>query len=199
MKELRLPKRTEDLRIKHFKALSNPNYTDTPTIREVCDFMAEFTGEHYNDVLTWDIPHMIDAYVHVKELYSDIRINKPQQVITIGGMEYELINPHKVGAGWHMDFAKGDINTDPIWMACLFYYPKGVRYGTTDDNKNLLYPIAERRNAVEREMDLQTFLEASAFFLQKIERSMRGSMEKRKATEKTVKIIQSLRGRKPLI
>lgn len=195
---LLIPKTTEDLRIKHFKALSNPTYTDTPTIRELCEFMSEFTGEHYNDVLTWDIPDMVKAYQHVKELYADIRINKPPQTISFGSQEYELVNPHKVGAGWHMDFAKGDITTDPVWMACLFYYPKGVKYGTTDENKNLLYPIAERRNTIEREMSLQTFLESSAFFLTKIERSMRGSMEKRKATEKTVKIIQSLRGRKQL-
>lgn len=199
MKELRLPKRTEDLRIKHFKALSNPEYTDTPTIREVCEFMAEFTGEHYNDVLTWDVPHMIEAYVHIKELYNDIRINKPPQTLIFGGIEYELVNPHKVGAGWHMDFAKGDIQVDPVWMACLFYYPKGVRYGTTDENKNLLYPIADRRNIIERDMELQTFLEASAFFLTKIERSMRDSTVKRKATEKIVKVMERLRGKKQLI
>lgn len=193
-----IPKYTKDLRIKHFKALSNPIYSDELTIRELCEFMAEFTGEHYNDVLTWDIPEMTKAFHHVKEIFADIRINKPPQVIWLGGQEYELVNPHKVGAGWHMDFEKGDIEKDPVWIACLFYYPKGVKYGTTDENKNLLYPIADRYNTIEREMELQTFLEASAFFLSKIERSMRDSMERRKATEKIVKALQSLRGKKQL-
>lgn len=194
--KLIIPKTTEDLRIKHFKVLSNPDYEGDLSILEICAFMSEFTSEHLNDVLTWDIKDMIKAYIHIKELYSEIRINKPSQIIDLGGQQYELINPHKVGAGWHIDFSKGDISKDPVWMACLFYYPKGVVYGQTDENKNLLYPIAERYKTVEREMPLQTFLEASSFFLLKIERLMRHSTEARKTTEKIVKVVQRMRGKK---
>lgn len=194
--KLIIPKTTEDLRIKHFKVLSNPEFEGDLSILEICAFMSEFTGEHLNDVLTWDIKDMIKAYIHIKELYSEIRINKPAQIINLGGQEYELINPHKVGSGWHIDFSKGDISKDPVWMACLFYYPKGVVYGQTDENKNLLYPIAERYKTVEREMPLQTFLEASSFFLLKIERLMRHSTEARKTTEKIVKVVQRMRGKK---
>tara|TARA_R110000868_G_scaffold279203_1_gene539281 strand:- start:28353 stop:28952 length:600 start_codon:yes stop_codon:yes gene_type:complete len=191
--KLIIPKRTEDLRIKHFKVLLNTDYEGDITIVEVCKFMAEFTGEHLNDVLSWDANDMLKAYQHIKELYADIRINKPPQTIMIGGMEYDLINPHKVGSGWHIDFSKGDIHKDPVWMACLFYYPKGVVYGQTDENKNLLYPIAERYKLVERDMPLQTFLEASGFFLTKIAQSMRNSTEAQKTTEKIVKMLKPLR------
>lgn len=197
--KLAIPQRTEGLRIKHFKALSNPEYEGQLSLLEVCAFMAEFTGEHLNDVLTWDIPDMIKAYIHIKELFAEIRINKPPQTIIIGCQEYELINPHKVGSGWHIDFSKGDIAKDPVWMACLFYYPKGIVYGQTDENKNLLYPIADRYKLIEKEMELQTFLEASAFFLTKIERSMRNSTEARKTTEKIVKLVQRLHGKKQSI
>jgi hypothetical protein len=194
--EIRLPKNTEDLRIKHLKALMNPSYNEDLTLMQVNEFMAEFTGEHINDILVIDAHDIIKMYHHVKEIYSEIKVNKPPQLITLGGIEYELINPHKVGSGWHMDWSKGDINKDPVWLACLFYYPKGVKYGTTDENKNLLYPIKDRYNIFERELSLQTFLEASAFFLTKIEQSTRLSMARQKTTERTVKLLTSLGGKK---
>jgi len=196
--EIKLPKKTEDLRIKHFKALSNPVYDGDLTLRQINEFMSDFTGEHLNYIMSIDTNDLFKMFQHVKGLYADMHISKPPQVITLGGMEYELVNPHKVGSGWHMDWEKGDINKDPIWVACLFYYPKGVKYGSVDDNANLLYPIADRYKVFERELPLQTFLEASAFFLSKIERSMRDSMVKQKATEKIVKVITSISGKKRL-
>jgi hypothetical protein len=194
--EIKLPKSTKDLRIKHLKALMNPTYEGDLTLMQVNEFMAEFTGEHLNDILIIDAHDIIKMYHHVKDLYSDIRINKPPQEVTLNGLVYELINPHKVGSGWHMDWGKGDINKDPVWMACLFYYPKGVRYGTTDENKNLLYPIKDRYNIFERELPLQTFLEASGFFLLKMEQSTRLSMEKQKVMEKTIKVLSLFHGKK---
>lgn len=195
-KQFSIPKTTKDLRIRHLKALTNSTYENELSLEEVAQFMSDFTGEHINDIRMIDAKDLVNMYVHVKTIYSDIRINPPAKEITLNGMAYELIDPHKVASGWHMDFSKGDISKDPVWMACLFYYPKGVKYGQTDDNKNLLYPIKDRYNIVEREMSLQTFLDASAFFLTKIERSMMQSMVTQKATEKTVKILKPLLGRK---
>lgn len=195
-KSFSIPKTTKDLRIRHLKALTNSTYENELSLEEVAQFMADFTGEHINDIRMLDAKDLINMYVHVKTIYSDIRINTPVKEVILGGMTYELIDPHKVASGWHMDFSKGDISKDPIWMACLFYYPKGVKYGQTDDNKNLLYPVKDRYNIFEREMELQTFLDASAFFLTKIERSIKQSMVTQKATEKVVKILKPLLGKK---
>lgn len=195
-KSFSIPKTTKDLRIRHLKALTNSTYENELSLEEVAQFMADFTGEHINDIRMLDAKDLINMYVHVKTIYSDIRINTPVKEIVLGGMTYELIDPHKVASGWHMDFSKGDISKDPVWMACLFYYPKGVKYGQTDDNKNLLYPVKDRYNIFEREMELQTFLDASAFFLTKIEKSIKQSMVTQKATEKVVKILKPLLGKK---
>lgn len=199
MKKLKhyvIPKTTTDLRIRHLKALTNSDYQDELTLEEVAQFMSDFTGDHINDIRMIDAKDLINMYIHVKTIYSDIRINPPVKEITLGNTIYELIDPHKVASGWHMDFSKGDINKDPIWMACLFYYPKGINYGQTDENKNLLHPIKDRYNIFERDMNLQTFLDASAFFLTKIEKSIRQSMENQKATERIVKILKPLSGKK---
>ena len=195
-KQLRLPKTVNDLRIKHFKALTDPSYEGEMTLEDIAQFMADFTGEHINDIRQIDANDLINVCLHVKELYSEIHVNKPPQTIELGGSEYSLINPHKVGSGWHMDFSKGDIKKDPVWLACLFYYPTGVKYGATDENKNLLYPIKDRYKIFERELPLQTFIEASAFFLTKIERSMRLSTEKQKAATKMTNLIKPFSGRK---
>lgn len=195
-KSFSIPKTTKDLRIRHLKALTNSTYENELSLEEVAQFMADFTGEHINDIRMLDAKDLINMYVHVKTIYSDIRINTPVKEVILGGMTYELIDPHKVASGWHMDFSKGDISKDPVWMACLFYYPKGVKYGQTDDNKNLLYPVKDRYNIFEREMELQTFLDASAFFLTKIEKSIKQSMVTQKATEKVVKILKPLLGKK---
>lgn len=197
-KSFSIPKTTNDLRIRHLKVLTNPVYQDELSLEEVAQFMSEFTGEHLNDIRMIDAKDLINMYVHVKTIYSDIRINPPVKEITLNGMVYELIDPHKVGSGWHMDFSKGDINKDPIWLACLFYYPKGVKYGQTDENKNLLHPIKDRYNTFEREMNLQTFLNASAFFLTKIEKSIRQSTEIQKSIQKVVKILKPFSGKKSL-
>ena len=190
---IRLPKTTSDLRIKHWKVLSNPIYDSVVDLSLACEFIAEFTGEHINDIRTIDQADVWSMFNHCVGLYEGIHVSKPKKQITLGGELYNLIDHHKVGAGWHIDFGKfNDIQKDPVKTACLFYYPaKAKKYGETDDNKNLLYPIRDRYNIVERDMTLQDFLNASAFFLRKSERSMRLSMESLKVTSK----VSSLLGR----
>lgn len=171
-KDFKLPKTVNDLRIRHLKPLTNSIYEDEMTIELLCDFMAEFTGKSVNVIRQIDTKDLIRMFQHVKEIYSDIRINPPRKTITMGGQEWVLVDPHKVGCGWHMDFSMGNIKENPEWLACLFYYPKGVKYGATDENDNLLYPIAERIDMFKDEMSLQDFLNASGFFLRKISKSM---------------------------
>jgi hypothetical protein len=165
------------------------------TYEMIIQFISEFTGEHVNDIRMIYPDELVKVYNHIQTIYSDIHLGTPPKVINLGGNEFELINPSKVGIGWHIDFANIDIEKDPVKAACLFYYPKGVKYGVTDENKNLLHPIRSRYNLVEREMDLQTFMSASAFFLRKIKKSMMLSMESQKATNRIVKVLERLSGR----
>ena len=197
MKEFRLPKTVHDLRIRHLKALQNPVYQTDVDLDLACQFVSEFTGEHINTIRQIDSNDVWKIFNHCALLYSQIHIGTPKKEVTIGGESYSLVDPHKVGSGWHIDFGKfNDIEKDPVKTACLFYYPsKAARYGETDDNKNLLYPIKDRYKLVERDMTLQDFLNSSAFFLQKYEKSTRLYMEKQKVTRKVIQLAQRMSGK----
>jgi len=198
MKEFRMPKTVNDLRIRHFKPLTNVMYQGEITPLQMCEFLAEFLGVHVNDILQIDVDDVVKMFKHAKELYADIGIETPPKELTMGGMVYELVNPKKVGVGWHIDYSHGDIKAEPLWLSCLFYYPKGVRYGVTDENKNLLYPIKDRINIFEREMPLQTFINASAFFLTKTEKSMTLSMATQKVRQRVTTWLKPLSGKQSL-
>jgi hypothetical protein len=177
--EYKLPKKSIDLRIRHFKHMSNVDLERLVTPIDRADFVADFLGISRKKAYTFDAKSIIEMSNHIIE-------------------EYELINPEKVGVAWHADFSKMDINRDPVQLACMFYFPKGCIYGDVDENDNLLNPIKARYNDIGDYMPLQVFLEASAFFLQKTEQSMRLSMAKRKTMERTVKILSliGMRGKK---
>lgn len=192
-----LPKTTADLRIKHWKPLSNPLLEGQITLELACEFLADFTGEHINDIREIDVKDIWKMVNHCVSLYEGIHIGSPRKQITLEGEQFNIIEPHKVGSGWHIDWSKNcDIEKDPVKTACLFYYPaKAKKYGETDENKNLLYPIRDRYTTVERDMSLQDFMSASAFFLQKYEKSMRLSMESQKTARKVVEIITRMTGK----
>lgn len=205
--EYKLPKKASDLRIRHFSHMAtfddeaaalmfHPDEKISLFAR--ADFIADFLGISRKKSYTYDKESIIDISSHLIDLYSSIHIGNPPKEITLGGKEYELINPEKVGVAWHADFSKMDINRDPVQLACMFYFPNGAIYGDVDENDNLLNPIKSRYNDIGDHMPLQVFLEASAFFLRKTEQSMRLSMAKRKTMERTIKILNriGMRGKK---
>ena len=167
--EIRLPKNTEDLRIKHLKALNGVEEEPPRNLNDLIDFVCEFTGEKRSLVELFTTKgEILKIYEHLLGLFNDFKVmSKPPQTITLKGKEFELINPEKVGIGWHIDFEKSDIEKDPVRVACLFYYPKGEIYGAKDENKNLINPIKDRYKEFENHFPLSTFLEASNFFLQR--------------------------------
>lgn len=196
--EYKLPKKSIDLRIRHFNHMVNVDLERLITPIDRADFVADFLNISRKKAYTFDAKSIIEMSNHIIDLYADIHVGNPPKEITLNGKEYELINPEKVGVAWHADFSKMDINRDPVQLACMFYFPKGCIYGDVDENDNLLNPIKARYNDIGDYMPLQVFLESSAFFLQKTEQSMRLSMAKRKTMERTVKILSliGMRGKK---
>jgi hypothetical protein len=190
--EYKLPKKSSDLRISHFKHMANVEIESIETIIDRANLIADFIGISRKKAYTFDARDVIKMSNHIINLYGDIHIGNPPKEITLGGKEYELINPEKVGVGWHADFSKMDINRDPVQLACMFYFPKGQIYGDVDENDNLLNPIRDRYNDIGDHMELKVFLEACAFFLRKTERSMRLSTAKRTAAEKVTKILSRI-------
>ena len=189
--EIRLPKNTEDLRIKHLKALNGIEEEPPRNLNDLIDFVCEFTGEKRSLVEAFTTKgEILKIYEHLLGLFNEFKVmSKPPQTITLKGKEFELINPEKVGIGWHIDFEKSDIKKDPVRVACLFYYPKGEIYGAKDENKNLINPIKDRYNLFENEMQLTTFLECTSFFLRKSTKSMSASIHQQIASRKTQDLI----------
>ena len=188
--EIRLPKTSKDLRIKHFKALRSLESELPRTMIELIEFIALFSGEPVSKikaVVTKD--DLIRMYTHIVSIFEDFKVMNPPKEITLKGRVFELVDPEKVGVGWHIDYEKANITEDPIRVACLFYFPKGEIYGAVDENKNLINPIKDRYNLIENELPLITFLECNAFFLRRFHKSMMLSTQRKKVSLKTSEII----------
>lgn len=198
--EIRIPKHKKDLRIKHLKALNECVISENPTLTEKVIFLSDLTGTALYELRKLK-PKAIDKLYAVAVMsFAGFKLNdSPPQEIELDGKMFELINPHKVASGWHIDFSSIDIAKDPTKAACLFYYPKGHSYGETDDNGNLINPIVDRYETIRDHLPLQAYLEASAFFLKKSEQSMSLQLVRLKAQRTGMKInrkLKSLLGRK---
>lgn len=170
--DIKLPKSSKDLRIKHLKPIQSDKYLGQLDLPLMVEFISDFTGVSKNKLMRIDYKDIVKMTAHINGLYANFDVNKrPPKEITINGKEYEMVNPEKIGVGWHMDWSHLDIESDPVRMACLMYYPKGAIYGDVDEYDNLLNPIKDRYNDFENHFPLQTFLEASDFFLERFVQS----------------------------
>ena len=172
--EIRIPKTAKDLRIRHNKVLNDLVIVKNPSLSDEILFLSEFTGVPMYELKKLYPSNINKLYRLSVRALSQLDINpSPPQVISLDGKEFELVDPHKVASGWHIDFSGTDISKDPVKVACLFYFPKGEKYGETDENGNLINPIKDRYELFQDHMELGTFLEASAFFLQKFALSIK--------------------------
>lgn len=169
---------------------------EQPDLEGMCLFISEALELPYDLVLECDLEDTLQLYRHMCQVYSQIHIEEPPQEITLGGVAFRRIDPHKDGTGWHIDFSKADIKEDPVRMACLFYYPKAAKkYGEKDQNGNLLYPIADRYEVFKEHFPLEVFINSTAFFLTKIERLVRLSTETQRVERKLKKLLAPISGR----
>lgn len=192
--EIKLPKKTKDLRIEHFKALQNPYFLteEKLDIMDQLEFIHLFSGVSRSKLKQINVNDISKMFSHIVSLYAGIKVEKPAKEITLNGIEFELVNPEKVGVGWHADFSKGDMKKDAVYFGCLFYFPKGQLYGAVDENDNLLNPIADRYEIIKEHMPLDVFMNASAFFLTKIKKSMMLSVQKAKTRKVLEKMLSPL-------
>jgi len=196
--EIKLPARTEDLRISHYTALKNPVYSNEMDIGLMAKFLSEFSGVHENLIRTISVDEVVKMYNHSVTISANFELSKPQKQITINGIEYELITPEKVSTGWHIDFGNTDIDNEFVRLACLFYYPKGSIYGDVDENSNLIHPIHERYEDFKEHFPLVTFLNAAGFFLQQSKILIHKYTEIKKMEIRVKLLMKGLSGRKAL-
>jgi hypothetical protein len=196
--ELKLPKTTDDLRINHFMTLATFSERKMNNLNDAVEMVADFMGVHVNQIKTLDYKDVIKMYHHICWLYSEIKITDPKKEIELNGEVFELVNPEKTGIGWHIDFEGCDIEKDPVRLACMYYFPKGQIYGATDENHNIINPIASRRDTIEHHLKLQDFINCNAFFLRRFEKSMSLYTAKLRAINWIKKNLNFLIGKKQL-
>jgi hypothetical protein len=196
--ELKLPKTTDDLRINHFMTLATFSERKMNNLNDAVEMVADFMGVHVNQIKTLDYKDVIKMYHHICWLYSGIKITDPKKEIELNGEVFEFVNPEKTGIGWHIDFEGCDIEKDPVRLACMYYFPKGQIYGATDENYNIINPIASRREVIEKYLTLQDFINCNAFFLRRFEKSMSLYTAKVRAINWIKKNLKFLIGKKQL-
>lgn len=190
--EVRLPRNSKELRIKHFASMAMLPVKDFSTDRDRILFLSEFLGLHYNEVLRFRISDIAKMAKHAAKAISKMDLTSAlPETIELKGQRFCLVDPDKIGIGWHIDFSATSIKKDPVRLACLFYVPEGFNYSDVDQNGNLEHPIASRYDLFEREFPLDLFIRSSDFFLRKSLHSIRRSMVQESARKKLRKTISS--------
>ena len=188
MIEVKLPSGAKDLRIKHFKSLPLVPEEGFTTGQDSLLFLCEFLNLPYNTVLRFtpqDIKKM--TVLAVKALSKMDVVSPLPKVITIEKQRFTLVDPKKIGIGWHIDFSKANINTDPVRLACLFYVQEGYNYSDVDENGNILFPIASRYELFKEHFPLDLFIRSSNFFLKGSLNSTRKQVFQQMIQNKTAK------------
>lgn len=202
--EIKIPANANDLRIRHFGVLK----LDMETITEIgligqMKFINTLTGTSVSNLKMLSQKQLKKVYASCMLPFMGFKVNaEPPNEIVMDGVIYELINPERVGTGWHIDMGMASTlnwqEKDPVKLACLFYHPKGKAYGEVDENENLLIPISSKEKVFEEHFPLRTYVECLGFFLRKSERLMRNYTEQKKAENKVAKIIARMSGMKSL-
>ena len=166
--DIKVPKTVGDLRIQHLKALDFSNgKIGKMKIENIIEFLSLVTSATKNELKQINLEDLKDILEHVVKIFTDYKVNKPKTIITIEEKEYELIEPKKVGVGWHIDIENSDFEKDPPRLAALMYIEKGTKYGKLDENGNMIYSNQERQKIFERSMPLNCYLDIVSFFLHK--------------------------------
>lgn len=195
--EVKIPTSAKGLRIRHFSSMPMVPEDGFKQDYDSLLFLAEFTGLGYNRMLDFtlkDIKTMRDTAL--KAMATMDIVSKLPKSITLKDQTFYLVDPDKVGIGWHIDFNNSSIKKDPVRLACLFYLQEGYSYSDVDENGNIKFTIASRYELFKEEFPLDLFIRCSNFFLKRslasTERSMVREIAKTKAVNKISTGIQVL-------
>ncbi len=175
--EVKMPAGPKDLRIKHFHSMGLAPVNDFTHADEGLYFLAAFLGLRYNQVLDFLVDDVKKMTALALSALSkmDLKSELPKE-ITLDGQKFYLVEPDKIGIGWHIDFKNCNITKDPVRMACLFYLQKGFNYSDVDENSNITHPIDSRYKLFEEHFPLDLFIRACSFFLKRSLNSIRRAL-----------------------
>jgi len=192
---IKAPKTINDLRICHLDALTNEKFQTNLSLENIIEFLSVITSATKNELRKVNITELKDIFVHCVGLFKDYQITEPKKEITIEGKEYSLVDPKKVGIGWHIDISNSDIKNDPARLAALMYIEKGTNYGELDENKNMVYSNLERQKIFEKHLPLPDYLNLVSFFLRQSIELTSNYMENPKKRKAMLKSLIAIRGK----
>jgi hypothetical protein len=174
---IKAPKTINDLRIKHLSALTNPKFQKDLTLELMIDFVSIITDANKTDLRNVYANKIKEVFTHCVDLFKGFKIAKPKEQIIIEGQLFDLVDPKKVGVGWHIDVSNSDFTAQPSRLVALMYIEHGTTYGELDENMNMKYPAAKRMELFEKHLPLPMYLNCVDFFLRQSLRSMNSFME----------------------
>ncbi len=192
---IKAPKTLNDLRIKHLKALTDEKYQKSMDLGTIIEFICLITGAKRSDLNKVNISELRNIHEHCIGLFKDFQIVDPNKTIIIEGIEYVLVDPSKVGIGWHIDISNSDLQNDPSRLASLMYIEKGTTYGELDENLNMKYSNQERAKIFEEHLPLPDYLNLVSFFLRQSIELMSNYTENKKIRKSLLKATIGLFGR----
>lgn len=178
-----IPRSAKDLRIKHFESMALAPVEEFNNPNDGLYFLASFLGLRYNQVLDFTVDDTKKMQALALKALSNLDLISPlPKEIKLNGQKFCLVEPSKVGIGWHIDFKNCNIKKDPVRMACLFYLPAGFNYSDIDENNNITHPIDSRYKLFEEHFPLDLFIRAASFFLK---RSLNSTLKSMVVANKT--------------
>jgi hypothetical protein len=199
-----IPTVASKLRIKHFAAMQHVPIDGFNNDKDRIAFLAKFTGLRYGQVLDFTPVQIQRMTEHAMQAISTLDlISALPEAIELEGTTYKLVDPDKVGIGWHIDFSSCDIAKDPVKLACLFYLQEGYNYSDVDENGNIKFPIDSRYDLFAKSFELSLFMRCASFFLRKslslTSELMVQNLKSKKASERIsflIKVLNPSNGRR---
>ena len=192
---IKAPKTLNDLRIKHLKSLTDERFQNEMSLDTIIDFIHAITDSDKEDLRKVNKNDLLSIHRHCVRLFKYFNITEPKEEITILNKEYVLVDPSKVGIGWHIDISNSDLQNDPSRLASLMYIEKGTTYGELDDNLNMKYSNQERAKLFEEHLPLPDYLNLVSFFLRQSIVLMSNYMVHKKTRISLLRAVRGLFGR----
>ena len=135
--------------------------------------------------------------MHCISLFENYKVTEPEKEIEVLGQKYELVDPKKVGVGWHIDVSNSDMQSNPARLVALMYIEKGTNYGDLDQNGNMIYSNQEREKIFKQHIPLPIYLNVVSFFLRQSIVLIENFTENPKRTKlRLIRNLLAIRGRK---
>ena len=192
---IKAPKTLNDLRIRHLKSLTDERFQNDMTHDTIIEFISLITGADKEDLKKVNKHDLTSVHRHCIRLFKYFQLADPKKEITILNQTYVLVDPAKVGIGWHIDISNSDLQNDPSRLASLMYIEKGTVYGELDENLNMKYSNQERAKLFEEHLPLPDYLNLVSFFLRQSLVSMSSYTENKKIRISLLRAVRGLFGR----